>query len=1293
MRVFRPTIWSALLLNASLLAAAPIHPIAERIRNEFPSIPIAGSARFETTNDLIGGRIVPGLRTTDREAALRVTYPLFYSDPFVVSHGDQRIVLRALKTRGASAEAADGNVYYAAPYESVDAVALPERARSEELLLLLDNRAPLVYDYEIVDMSGVAGIVMDGGAVRFTLPQQAAAVAGARFVETPREIQIDPPLVIDSQGRRSGTVAHWSIEGKDQKILRLTLDAAALSYPVLLDPTFSITGNLVTARGQHSSTLLPNGKVLLAGGNYAGGTLAYMELYDTATGLFSTTSNILTTPRELHTATLLLNGKVLLAGGVNAGGAVATAELYDPVTGFVTATGSLSTARYAHTATLLQNGQVLIAGGQGTGGALSTAELYDPATGLFSSTGTLTTARQLHTATLLQNGKVLIVGGFPGPVASAELYNPSTGLFGATGAPVTARYSHTATLLSTGKVLIAGGFGTTTLASAELYDPAGAGTFSATGSLIAARMEHTATLLPNGKVLIAGGAQGATALASAELYDPTGLTFGVTASLSTARYFAAATLLSNGSVLITGGQGVGGYLASAERFDPLPAGSSTSTGSLGGPRKGATATLLPDARVLIAGGDDGAGGVYAGALTFDSSGSGVTATNNLNTARESHTATLLPNGKVLIAGGFNASPLASAELFDPGNSTFSNTGALGTARFGHTATLLANGKVLIAAGSSDAFSISPLSSAEIYDPANGMFSPTGNLNVSRYAPSATLLANGKVLIAGGEDAAGLPKTSAELYDPLSGTFTNTGSMTVARSRQLASLLSSGKVLVQSGNNNDFATYLTAELYDPATGTFSTTGSRLTGQGGAATVLADGKILMSGGNEPHIENNAIASCQMYDSLSGTFSLVSPMTDSREIHAAILLTNGKVLIAGGLEDVVNQTVVASAELHDEGISYPDARRPLISSAPTTLVEPATITVTGSGFRGDFEGSGGSFNSSSTNMPVLQVQRLDNDQFATVGATSWSDTSFASAAVSGLPTGHYRLRVIANGIPSADRILLITGGPTISSINPNGGSISGGQSVTITGTNLLGTNVTIGGITIAGPVTTATTLTFTTPAHAAGAVDVTVTGINGSVTASSGYTYFPLTTPTGFSATATSNSAVALRWSAVTDATSYDVWRSSLNQPYTLVLTTSATSATDSGLNSDTTYPYKVRAKNATSLSGFSALDPATTTVFIDSSLSGVVVQAVHLAQIRTAVNAMRAAVGLSPVTFTDSSLTGGSTIIRGVHVTELRDALGAARALMSLPVIFYTDPGVLTGTSIRAVHLMELRAATQ
>ncbi|MEM5403144.1 kelch repeat-containing protein [Paraburkholderia unamae] len=321
------------------------------------------------------------------------------------------------------------------------------------------------------------------------------------------------------------------------------------------------------ARFQHTATLLPNGQVLVAGGQRKQVT-ASTELYNPASNTWTATGS-LTQGRQSHSATLLSDGRVLVAGGfkTGAGSEQSTAELYDPSRGSWSATGSMNDARDAHTATLLPNGLVLVAGGEGKAGALASAELYNPTTGSWSPTGSMAQARFSHTATLLANGLVLIVGGASdsGAQSSAELYNPATGTWSATGGLSQVRINFAAALLPDGTVLaIAGTDGNAELSSVERYDPA-TGTWSPTGSLNHARDYLTATLLPNGRVLAVGGLVSGSALYSDELYDPATGTWALTASMSRAREQHTATLLPDGSVLVAGGIGRG-ILATAELF-------------------------------------------------------------------------------------------------------------------------------------------------------------------------------------------------------------------------------------------------------------------------------------------------------------------------------------------------------------------------------------------------------------------------------------------------------------------------------------------------------------------------------------------------------------------------------------------------------------------------------------------------------------------------------------------------------------------------------------------------------
>lgn len=304
-----------------------------------------------------------------------------------------------------------------------------------------------------------------------------------------------------------------------------------LASTELYDPTtgsWSFVGLMASARYSHTATLLPSGKVLVAGGrnmrNYEHETLVSAELYDPDTESWSATGSLLSA-RTQHTATLLPSGKVLVTGGTNEGDILSSAELYDPVTGSWSSTGSLSFARYSHTATLLPSGKVLVLGGHNSRNYLSSAELYDPTTGTWNSVRAMASERGSHTATLLPSGKVLVSAGFNyGNLASAELYDPATGTWSSAGSLAATRHGHNATLLRSGKVLVSGGSNTSSsLVSAQLYDPA-TGAWSAAGSMVSGRYAYTAVVLPSGKVLVAGGGSHNDSdyshLASAELYTP-----------------------------------------------------------------------------------------------------------------------------------------------------------------------------------------------------------------------------------------------------------------------------------------------------------------------------------------------------------------------------------------------------------------------------------------------------------------------------------------------------------------------------------------------------------------------------------------------------------------------------------------------------------------------------------------------------------------------------------------------------------------------------------------------------
>jgi hypothetical protein len=396
-----------------------------------------------------------------------------------------------------------------------------------------------------------------------------------------------------------------------------------------------------------------------------------------------------------------------------------------------------------------------------------------------------------------------------------------------------------AAVLVVGLVAVVGAsmFGPWQHGPAAAKPSAAAGTFTSTGSMKEARQQASATLLKDGRVLMVGSdVNNLAAVPSAELYDPATGKFSLTGTPHVAGVPIISVLLQSGRVLVIGcdlSSNPSGSCSSslADVYDP-------STGLFGavGPITGScefcTAALLNDGRVLVARGADQSGNP-APSLLFDPATNQFATTGSMSTVGVDQTATLLPDGRVLIAGGFGVqgSPLvglASAELYDPKTGTFSPTGSMTAARAGQTATLLSDGRVLIAGGS-DTGDISTrkiLASAELYDPTTGTFSPTGSMATARGGQTATLLSDGRVLIAGGSDLRVIAGSSASPGDSIAGD-------------SLAS----------------------AELYDPKTGTFSPTGSMTTARvGQTANLLSDGRVLIAGGSNSSL--NPLSSAELY-----------------------------------------------------------------------------------------------------------------------------------------------------------------------------------------------------------------------------------------------------------------------------------------------------------------------------------------------------------------------------------------------------------------------------------------------
>jgi cysteine-rich repeat protein len=335
-------------------------------------------------------------------------------------------------------------------------------------------------------------------------------------------------------------------------------------------------------------------------------------------------------------------------------------------------------------------------------------------------------------------------------------------------------------------------------------------------------------------------------------------------------------------------------------------------------RKAIESLLLPDGRVLVVGGV----ATYSGtnyqipSMEFFDPAQDAWTEIQLGVGMAYNQSTLLADGRVLLSGGFDSyHSQYTSYLVDPATSSFVAASDMAADRGLHTAIRLADGRVLVAGGATmfenPNFGVqsTPLNTAELFNPATGLWTPTAPMSVARLAPASIMLPGGDVLVTG--DSVFAPATStAERYHPATGTWTSTPPLNgVIYGRPTLTQLGDGRVLLVGGLTNP-------EIYDPVANTWTQTGPLVVNRHGhTAALLSCGRVVVVGGTQHAVFNTAVASVEVFDAATGTWSLLgTSLSRARDQHAVSLLADGRLLVSGGRDPGAYDGVTATTELLD-------------------------------------------------------------------------------------------------------------------------------------------------------------------------------------------------------------------------------------------------------------------------------------------------------------------------------------------------------------------------------------------
>lgn len=525
------------------------------------------------------------------------------------------------------------------------------------------------------------------------------------------------------------------------------------------------------ARVHHALVELDGGKILAIGGTAiaedASGAYSSVESYDPSTKQW-TTLNPMHEARSFFSALKLPNGKVMVFGGENSNGPLKSTEIYDPQTGQWTISVDMPVERFKHATTLLANGDILITGGKGAVSTSTSSLVFNIHLQTFSSGPNLQIGRYGHSMKKLGNNKVIIVGGqeegSDNFLQTTEILDTNLPMSWSSGPNFSDMRMYSEVMsLSNGNVAVVGGFdGTQLLSTIQEYD-------YLTNSWLAPLEIHfkgamfSGTTLSNGMIALSGGAKfpsmniskGITFLNLQTLVHQ----YSEAVDMSIPRVFHAMSKMGQSKAIVSGGiiSGVN-VTEEVEMFD-----FSTNKWEILAPLSSARAyhamVTLNDGRVLVSGGGNYISGLQTTDVEiYDPKTNTWISGPSMNKARSQHAMVVMNDGNVLVSGGENSDiESTSVEIFNPLTNQWTLKNPMLTDRVGHGMTLLKNGKILVAGGIGA--NSSQLNSAEIYDPISDQWSSIASFNSNSLGTTTiSTLPDGRVMRTGGNPF------SEEFYD-------------------------------------------------------------------------------------------------------------------------------------------------------------------------------------------------------------------------------------------------------------------------------------------------------------------------------------------------------------------------------------------------------------------------------------------------------------------------------------------------------------------------------------------------